>query len=51
MEIRKYEELDEEDIPKSVSKMKKNKHMAEEPKKRKSPTKSKKNKKEEIIEE
>jgi len=52
MKIRKYEEeLDEEDIPKSVSKMKKNKHMAEEPKKRKSPTKSKKKKKEEIIEE
>lgn len=59
MKIRKYEEeLDEEDIPKSVAKMKKNsktsknKHMAEEPRKRKSPTKSKKKKiEEEIIEE
>lgn len=56
MKIRKYiEELDEEDIPKSVAKMKKkntsskNKHMAEEPKKRKSPTKSKKKKQEEEI--
>ena len=47
MKIRRYEEeLDEEDIPKSVAKMKKknqtskNKHMAEEPKKRKSPTRN-----------
>ena len=59
MKIRRYEEeLDEEDIPKSVAKMKKksqtskNKHMAEEPKKRKSPKKSKKKKNEdEILEE